>query len=53
MTVRRFGEPCSECPASEECWNYGYKVDTNERINWFDCPKDIPEDSPRDGEGKL
>jgi hypothetical protein len=50
MTVRRFEDPCSECPASEECWNYGYTVATNERVNWFDCHKDIPEHSERNSD---
>jgi hypothetical protein len=50
MTERRYKEPCSECPAPEECWNYGYAKDTNERIDWFDCHKNIPESHDADGD---
>lgn len=38
-------DPCESCPASEECWNYGYDKE-GKRIGWFECYKETPCDTP-------
>lgn len=38
-------EPCLQCPASHECWNYCKEPDPANPdgpfriVSWFECPK--------------
>jgi hypothetical protein len=40
---RTLSDPCIDCPASEECWNYGKEPDPENPtgpfriVSWFHC----------------